>query len=372
MDRRQKITQYISSGTKGIEIGPWCNPLTPKRAGYDCTILDVFDTSTLKGRASSDPSITKEQEDNIENVDLVGSSSQIEELVASINALGEFDYIISSHNLEHVPDLIRFFQGCEKVLKPGGVLSMAIPDRRGCFDYFRPNSSLADVLDSHFTNRKEPSTAQIFEHCSLYARQVLDGVSVSGFHTGVKATNIEPFETLTETFEIWKARLLSGDDAYVDVHCWTFTPSSFEAIFMELSFLGLTKLEIMSVEAVGGEFHVHFRNRAEHIQWDKKDFYSRRLALLQKINDEACVTSPLFQRQAVEIEKFEQYRREVETQLSKSFEEKELLMLQLQKMKHDLSSTHSVVVALRNSSSWKYTAPLRCVIKKLRHAFRVR
>lgn len=375
MDRRQKITQFISPGAKGIEIGPWCNPLTPKSAGYDCTVLDVFDTSTLKARAIADPSISKTQEDDIEDVDLVGSSSQIAELVDGINALGAFDYIVSSHNLEHVPDLIKFFQGCEKVLKPGGVLSMAIPDRRGCFDYFRPNSSLADVLDSHFTNRTQPSTAQIFEHCSLYARQVLDGVSVSGFHTGVKATNIEPFETLAETFDIWKARLLSEDKAYIDVHCWTFTPSSFELIFTELSFLGLTKLEFLSGEAVGGEFHVHFRNRAEQIQWNKKDFYARRLALLQKINDEACLTSPLFQSYVAEVAQLEQHRS-LEEQRSQSEREKELelqvekVKQELEKIKQELANSHTVVAALKSSSSWKFTAPLRYMIEKLRNVLR--
>ncbi|SEN06219.1 Methyltransferase domain-containing protein [Pseudomonas sp. ok272] len=386
MDRRQKVTQFILPGAKGIEIGPWCNPLTPKSAGYDCTVLDVFDTLTLKARANADPSISKEQEGDIEDVDLVGSSSQIAELVEGINALGAFDYIVSSHNLEHVPDLIKFFQGCERVLKPGGVLSMAIPDRRGCFDFFRPNSSLADVLDSHFTNRVQPSAAQIFEHSSLYARQVLDGVSVSGFHTGVKATNIEPFETLAETFDIWKARVLSKDTAYIDVHCWTFTPSSFELIFKELSFLGLTKLDLLSIEAMGGEFHVHFRNKAEQAKWINEDFYKQRLALLQKINNEACVTSPLFQHYVAEVVVLEQYRKEekvgsrrgLEGQHSKSKREKEPLELKVEKVKHELevvkqelADSRMVVAALKNSSSWKFTAPLRYTIEKLRVVLRM-
>lgn len=381
MERQQKITQFISSGAKGIEIGPWCNPLTPKRAGYDCTVIDVFDTTTLKARARADKSITQEQEGTIENVDLVGSSSQIAELVKSVNALGQFDYVISSHNLEHVPDLVKFFQGCEEVLKSDGVLSMAIPDRRGCFDYFRPNSSLADVLEAHYTNRERPSAAQVFEHCSLYARQVIDGVSHSGFHTGVIATNIEPFETLSETFDIWKARLLSDDKSYIDVHCWTFTPSSFELIFTELSFLGVTKLELFKVEAIGGEFHVHFRNREDIARWDKKQFYERRLKLLQNINDENCVTSPLFQRYVAEVEQHNQNQVAVAAQLQEHQQNleyqrltlekhKNLVEQQLERVEHELSNSQMVIDALKNSSSWKFTAPLRYAIGKLRSALR--
>src|ERR1700730_11534889 len=135
MDRRERITRFITPQQKGIEIGPYFAPLAPKRLGYNCLAIDVFDGATLRRHAADDQQIPDELIANIEEVDLLGSSSAVAELVAAQHQLGTFDYIISSHNFEHLPDPVRFLQGCGKVLRPGGILSMAIPDRRTCFDY---------------------------------------------------------------------------------------------------------------------------------------------------------------------------------------------------------------------------------------------
>lgn len=40
---------------------------------------------------------------------------------------------------------------------------MAIPDRRACFDFFRPFSSLAAWLEAYFENRTRPTNAQILK-----------------------------------------------------------------------------------------------------------------------------------------------------------------------------------------------------------------
>jgi SAM-dependent methyltransferase len=171
-DRREEITRYITPEQVGIEIGPYFAPLAPKRLGYDCLVLDVCDATTLRRRASKDPNVLREKIRNIEEVDLIGSASDIAELVAARHRLGSFDYIVSSHNFEHLPDPIRFLKGCAEVLRPGGILSMALPDSRACFDYFRPPSTLADILEAYFTRRDRPSATQIFEQQALGARYV--------------------------------------------------------------------------------------------------------------------------------------------------------------------------------------------------------
>src|SRR3954469_3901878 len=127
MDRRDAILKYATKQQRGIEIGPWFNPIAPKREGYQCLALDVFDSQTLRQRAAVDPNISHEAAEMIEEVDLVGSSTHVGELVRARGEAGSFDYIVSSHNFEHLPNPIRFLQGCADAVKPGGVLSMAIP-----------------------------------------------------------------------------------------------------------------------------------------------------------------------------------------------------------------------------------------------------
>src|SRR5580658_539233 len=138
MDRREQILKHITKRQRGIEIGPWFAPLAAKRDGYNCLSFDVFDTETLRKNAEGDPFVDSSCVSSIEGVDIVGSSTEICDIIAARGELSTFDYIVSSHNLEHLPNPIRFLQGCHKVLKPGGYLSMAVPDKRACFDYFRP------------------------------------------------------------------------------------------------------------------------------------------------------------------------------------------------------------------------------------------
>jgi len=122
MNRIELLTGHIGKQQRVIEIGPWYQPLLPKKAGYDVTILDVYPAEVLRRRALADPSLPAGCEKFIEEVDLVGSACDIAELVASAGIPADFDHIVASHAFEHLPDPIRFLQGCEKVLAPGGML----------------------------------------------------------------------------------------------------------------------------------------------------------------------------------------------------------------------------------------------------------
>ena len=164
MTRQQHITKYISKAMRGIEIAPWHSPIVPKREGYNCVTLDFFDTATLHQRAKDDPQVNDTLLERIEDVDIVGSAVDIKSLVEARGELGAFDYIISSHNFEHLPNPVKFLQGCSEVLKPDGMLSMAVPDKRGCFDYFKPHSTTADFIEAFFENR----LPRAGEHSSIH------------------------------------------------------------------------------------------------------------------------------------------------------------------------------------------------------------
>ena len=77
----------------------------------------MFDFGTLRKRVAEDPNIAAELIPLIEEVDLVGSCTHIGKLVRARGEAGKFDYIVSSRNFEHLPNPIRFLQGCAAARK---------------------------------------------------------------------------------------------------------------------------------------------------------------------------------------------------------------------------------------------------------------
>lgn len=129
----------VSRERPGIEIGPWCNPIAPKRDGYRTTVIDVREQEPLRQMAE-ERGIPAEKVANLESVDVVGDASRIGELVRAAGITTRYGWIISSHNLEHLPEPIGFLGGCGELLAPDGLLGMVIPGKRCCFDRFQPHS----------------------------------------------------------------------------------------------------------------------------------------------------------------------------------------------------------------------------------------
>ena len=329
MNRNEKITRFITKEAKGLEIGAFHSGVVPKRDGYNSRLLDVFDTETLRNRAHVDPTISAELEARIEVVDFVGSSTDI------VNSVGDerFAYIVSSHNIEHCPDPITFFQGCSKVLNPDGVLSMIVPDRRGCYDYFRPNSTTADLIDAHFSKRTRPTYAQVFEQQSLAANLIVGDELQFAFPQNTAPEALVPFRGLQLYFDRWKNAYAEQDETYIDTHCWVFTPSIFELIIRDLAFLGLVDLHILEIESGDGEFFVHLRN-SNNEKMSEDTFYRKRRELLLQANDELGSTSP-------------RVRQIVEDALAAETARANRLQFEID--------------ALRGSTSWKATVPLRAI-----------
>ncbi len=265
MDRRQEILRRIAPGTRGIEVAPWHSPIVPPGGDRAVVVLDVFDRPTLLARAEADPAIDRAAIANIGEVDLVGSACEIAELTrARFGAEARFDFVVSSHNLEHLPDPVRFLRGCEAVLTPGGVVAMAVPDKRGCFDFFRPHSGTGAWLEAFHERRDRPSFAQIFGQTAYNAAFHGRGGLTGAFTIDDNPGQITLLGDVAQAYATWRNLIDTNDTGYHDTHCWTFTPSSLELILTELILLGIIGLDIVAVTPpLGCEFFVHLRKRPE-------------------------------------------------------------------------------------------------------------
>ena len=267
--REKAVFHFINKTGQGLEIGPSHNPIAPKKAGYKVHILDHATADELRAKYQGHGLNL----DNIEEVDFVWKGQPLPDLIGHTQC---YDWIIASHVIEHVPDLISFLQQCEQLLKPAGVLSLVVPDKRYCFDYFQPLTTTGMVLDAFQEKRTRPSAGQVFDHFANAASRN-NAIAWSDDDRGGANGLIHTFENAKQQ---WKSRTETKD--YIDVHCWRFQPESFAFILSDLNHLGLVGLGIQAQFPTSGcEFYVSLSRNIK-----EKSSESSRLSKLARVHEE--------------------------------------------------------------------------------------
>jgi len=242
-DRRDVILRNLDLDGLGLEIGPSHNPLLPKSQGYRVETIDHADANHLREKYRA----LGQDVGRIEEVDYVSGGGSIFE---TIGKPGRYDYIVASHVIEHIPDILGFLQDCERLLKPNGHVSLAVPDKRYCFDVFQALSTTGQVLQAHIDHASRPDPGTIFDHFANCANR--GGQITWPVESKEKPCFIHDLTKAAELYE--KGR--SGTE-YLDAHIWRFVPSSFRLIINDLNTLKEISLRELSFMVPGGfEFFV--------------------------------------------------------------------------------------------------------------------
>jgi predicted SAM-dependent methyltransferase len=229
LTRKEKILINIQPESQvGLEFGPLTSPIITSNIG-SVRYVDHASTEELKAKCELWGTIDISK---IVEVDFVWKNENLKELTA-IEV--PYDYVIASHVVEHVPDFIGWFKEIRSVLKTGGIVSLAIPDKRFTFDYLRQVTRPADVLEAYLCNSKRPSAGQVFDYKSQFVNRN------SKFKFGIKEELIYE-HTLEEAWEITQNSILKNH--YEDVHCWVFTELSFLDLLISLVKLNLFDFKI--------------------------------------------------------------------------------------------------------------------------------
>ncbi|MCL2819428.1 MAG: hypothetical protein FWD38_01130 [Oscillospiraceae bacterium] len=259
MDRRDKIISKCNLNGAGLEIGPSINPVVPKCDGYNIETIDHTDKKGLIEKYSSHGINL----DKIEEVDYVWNGESYKELTGKIN---HYDYIIASHVIEHTCDLIAFLCDCSELLNENGVLSLVIPDKRFCYDYFRPVTCISQVIDRHLSKCTFNSPGSVYDYYSSVCF-CGDNLAWEGLHP--------PFDVglAYDTSDAKEAYLeVLNNEKYIDIHNWVFTKNSFELIIHNLNCLDLIDLVVAeSFDTKGHEFYVSLVKRDVPFQSSKEE-----------------------------------------------------------------------------------------------------
>ena len=247
-DRTDSLLNAIDVATsKGLELGPLAKPVVHSGMG-EIRYLDHVDTDALRARYANHDGFDVEA---IVPIDYVSTDGSIHE---AVKADAPFDYVIASHVVEHVPDLVGWLRDIRSALRDDGVLSLAIPDHRRCFDALRAPTVTADIVHAHLTKPTIPTPRQVFDHYS----------SAVAWHGFISWEEEPPFAELvsvhSEVEALDHAAAAVTNAEYQDVHCWVFTPSSFRRLFAALQRLELVPFSLERCsETIGGEFFATLR-----------------------------------------------------------------------------------------------------------------
>ena len=158
----------------------------------------------------------------------------------------EFDVVIASHVIEHLADPITWLQQIHAVV-PNGDLFLAVPDRRYTFDYLRPDSTVAHLLQAQHEDLQRPTRWQLLDSL-FYHRPLLAEDAWAGDFAALQESRF----TITEALE----QSRKADVEYVDTHCHVFSAGSFARLMEDLSEVsGWSPVEVSDVRQGSNEFY---------------------------------------------------------------------------------------------------------------------
>ena len=238
LTREEKLLTGLDlAQMSGLEIGALASPMLRPPAAR-VKFADHADTASLRAKYAGDPGVAL---DDIVQVDAVWGDNTLAQCFP-----GErFDFVIASHVIEHVPDMIGWLGEVADVLAPDGRLILAIPDRRYTYDLMRRETTMTDLVDAHLRGAKRPTPGQVFDS----AAHVVDHDHMAAWFA---PPAVPPLPFASRAWALARAREAQAG-AYVDGHCSVFTARSLLALLdamLELGLLGF-RLDRFHVACVG-------------------------------------------------------------------------------------------------------------------------
>ena len=210
-----------------LEIGPFGAPLV---RGPNVRYADIFSTEQLRERAPGHGFAPEDCPTIHYNLAEMRLRDVPERFAA----------VISSHCIEHQPDLVRHLNDVAAILQNGAPYVAIAPDKRYCFDHFRPVSTIVDVLSAYIDKRRTVDTRTMLSELALVTHNDTARHWAGDHGTPAAAQDHAVWRTAATSLE---AR---GTD-YVDAHVWQLTPESFACLCDDLLRMGLLGLVVESV-----------------------------------------------------------------------------------------------------------------------------
>jgi hypothetical protein len=271
LNLRVNLYNIIDLNKNILEIGASHAPLMDhsKENVYNIDVLtkeELIDKNKKENWGSFD-------DNRVPNTDFLLSADNDFDFYKCIGDTIKFDYIVSSHNFEHFPDLIKTLNSLEKILTDNGRIIAFMPDCRFEFDKFRNVTKVSKLLSDFYLKKSKPSLEEILEnrlyYCDKSTHSLWDQYNtcknMSSLDTDVYLkkeehqllhSQIDKGNNKDELDFIYKQFLTEN---YIDAHVNCFTPDSFKTnleILLKLKYIHLTIDSLQYTHENSHEFSV--------------------------------------------------------------------------------------------------------------------
>ncbi len=153
--RRDIASRYLTG--QGLEVGGLNQPLEVP----DGVTVRYVDRMTVEQLRKEYPELCERK---FVEVDVVDDGETLPSIMDST-----VDFVIANNFIEHCQNPIAMLENHLRVLRPGGILYIAVPDKRFTFDHDRPATPLEHLIRDY----KEGPTVSVNSHYEEWARVVL-------------------------------------------------------------------------------------------------------------------------------------------------------------------------------------------------------
>jgi predicted SAM-dependent methyltransferase len=327
-----------------LEIGPLNYPVVKKSEYPNVIYCDIRSTEQVKAFYSGNnyletTGITVDL-NSIVDIDIVLDESYEKTFADK----PKFDYIVASHVLEHVEDLISTLCDIATILKPDGQFIIYYPDKRYCFDHFREEVSFRDVYERHISQRSVLSRLAFdFFNSAIKENDPVKFWKAENMHDLLPTNDTQAALNLCQEFS--SGRFMD------DVHYWPFSDAGFIKFLYDATRAGIIKYSCKKFYPTlenTQQFLVILENKFNN--WNLNRELKNLRMCYSNVEDHYYCSNNIRVKQEMAL---------LNEQLAVERQKHLKTMQELDRVHFHSRNLQQYIFDLENSTSWRITKPLR-------------